>query len=301
MPHPCARFLAAALTLALVLVAERLHPPPPFAAADRPPDSQPMSEIVAARQQTTVIPATESRQEIEARAALPALPPPSRERVAHRPRVAIIIDDMGYNLDIGRQLLQLDLALSFSFLPAAPHTPALAWQAQAHGRSILVHLPMEPKTWHGNEEQHTLRVGENEEVVQGQLEGMLAAVPAAVGANNHMGSRFTEDRQAMRRVLSRLRARSLFYIDSFTSTASVGEATAQQMGVPTARRTVFLDNEQHSGAVCRQLGLLAAKATVEGQAIAIGHPNQAMVEALTSCAAERLSGVQLVGVEQLVR
>lgn len=293
------RFLAAALTLALVLWAQRLQPSVPIPAAAQQPEYH-RPESTDTPQQA--IPITQSGQADKAIAALHPPPlPQAPERTKHRPRVAIIIDDMGYNLDIGRQLLQLDLALSFSFLPSAPHTVELVRQAKTGGRSILVHLPMEPKSWQGNEEQSTLRVGENEEVLQEKLNGMLAAVPAAVGANNHMGSRFTEDRQRMRLVLAQLQSRSMFYIDSFTSAASVGEATAQRMGLPTARRTVFLDNEQQGGAICRQLALLATKATVEGQAIAIGHPNRAMVEALTSCAAERLSGVQLVGAERLVR
>lgn len=214
--------------------------------------------------------------------------------------MAIIIDDMGYNLDIGRQLLQLDLALSFSFLPAAPHTPALAQQAEVNGRSILVHLPMEPKEWRGIEEPQTLRLGESDEEIQQTLAWMLAAVPTAIGANNHMGSRFTEDQRAMRQVLMRLRAGSLFFIDSFTSPASMGETTAHQLGLPTARRRIFLDNEQHSTAICRQLGALATRARAEGAAIAIGHPNAAMVEALRTCAGEQLASVQVVGVERLV-
>lgn len=293
------RFLTAALTLALVLWAQRLQPPVPIlAAAQQPEYHRPES----ADTQQQPLPVTQSAHADEASALLNAPPlPQAPERSKRRPRVAIIIDDMGYNLDIGRQLLQLDLALSFSFLPAAPYTGELARQAQAGGRSILVHLPMEPKTWQGNEEQQTLRVEENKEVMQEQLKGMLAAVPAAVGANNHMGSRFTEDRQGMLLVLAQLQSRSMFYIDSFTSAASVGEITAQRMGLPTARRTVFLDNQPQVGTICRQLGLLAAKAEAEGQAIAIGHPNRAMVEALTSCAVEHLSGVQLVGVEALVR
>lgn len=293
------RFLTAALTLALVLWAQRLQPPVPIpAAAQQPEYHRPESSDTPQQP----LPVTPSAQADEASSVLNAPPlPQATERSKHRPRVAIIIDDMGYNLDIGRQLLQLDLALSFSFLPAAPYTGELARQAQAGGRSILVHLPMEPKTWQGNEEQQTLRVGENKEVMQEQLKGMLAAVPAAVGANNHMGSRFTEDRQGMLLVLAQLQSRSMFYIDSFTSAASVGEITAQRMGLPTARRTVFLDNQQQVGTICRQLGLLAAQARAEGQAIAIGHPNRTMVEALTSCAAERLSGVQLVGAEALVR
>lgn len=304
MPRFSSCLLKAALiaALALVLVAQRLDPPPVLSPVASPPLSLQTPQVADPQQQSTASPtdATTPQSAILA-APGPAQPILPQKQVNRRPQVAIIIDDMGYNLDIGRQLLQLDLPLSFSFLPAAPHTPALAQQAQARGHSILVHLPMEPKEWRGNEESQTLRLGESEEEIQRKLEGMLAAVPVAIGANNHMGSRFTEDRRGIRQVLVRLRAGSLFFIDSFTSPASVGETTAQQLGLPTARRRVFLDNEQHSGAICRQLGLLAAKATAEGEAIAIGHPNLAMVEALSTCAGERLGNVQLVGAERLVR
>lgn len=291
----------AALALALVLVAQQLNRPPVPPPAVSPPLSLQPPEVADLQQPSTASPANETAPQ----SALFAAPDPAQPDLPHqptdrRPQVAIIIDDMGYNLEIGRQLLQLDLALSFSFLPAAPHTPALAQQAQASGRSILVHLPMEPKTWQGNEEQETLCVDENEKVLQEKLMGMLEAVPAAVGANNHMGSRFTEDHERMRLVLARLQPRSMFYIDSLTSAASVGEATAQQMRIPTARRRVFLDNQQQPGVICRQLGVLAAKATAEGEALAIGHPTLAMVEALRTCAGERLRDVQLVDVERLV-
>ncbi len=295
MPRFSSRLRTAVLTLALVLVAQRLQEPPPIPVTEPLPSSQQIPTPVDSPQQSTAIPVSVSEpQKNDTQTA------PSEKQTSQRPQVAIIIDDMGYNLDIGQQLLQLDLSLSFSFLPSAPHTGELTRQAKNWGRSILVHLPLEPKTWQGNEEQETLRVGENEEALQEKLKGMLAAVPTAVGANNHMGSRFTEDRKRMQLVLAGLQARSMFYIDSFTSAASVGETTAQQMGLPTARRTVFLDNQQQPAAICRQLGLLATKATAEGSAIAIGHPNLAMVEALRTCAGERLRSVQLVGVERLV-
>lgn len=297
MPHSSARLLAAALALALVLAAERLHGPAPDAIIPDnnayPTGQLPTQPAVALPPSTTLV-ADLPNHEGMAAASLPQTPP-------HLPRVTIIIDDMGYNLEIGQQLLHLDLALSFSFLPQAPQTPTLARLARAQGRTVLVHLPMEPRQWRGNEEQETLRVGDSETALDEKTGAMLAAVPFAQGANNHMGSRFTEDRRGMRRVLANLRTRSLFYIDSVTSAASVGEATARQLGVPTTRRTVFLDNEQHSAAICRQLDLLAAKATAEGQAIAIGHPHPAMVEALTTCGRKRLAGVRLTGVEELVR
>ena len=216
-----------------------------------------------------------------------------------RPRIAVIIDDMGYNRPMGRQFLQTAADLTFSFLPEAPHTRELAEQAHRAGRTILVHLPMEPKDSSWKLGPEALRIGDTAEEISRKTEGMLANVPYAVGANNHMGSRFTENSQGMRRMLATLKAHSFFFIDSFTTPASLGETTARQLRLPTARRHVFLDNNQDPESICRQLGQLVAQAKQRGQAIGIGHPNQAMFTALGSCGPAYFSEVELVGVHQL--
>jgi polysaccharide deacetylase 2 family uncharacterized protein YibQ len=216
-----------------------------------------------------------------------------------RPRIAVIIDDMGYDRPMGRQFLQIDADLTFSFLPEAPYTSELAEQAHRTGRTTLVHLPMEPKDSSWKLGPEALRIGDTAEEISRKTEGMLANVPYAVGANNHMGSRFTENSQGMRRMLATLKAHSFFFIDSFTTPASLGEITARQLRLPTARRHVFLDNTQDPESICRQLGQLVAQAKQRGQAIGIGHPNQAMFTALGSCGPAYLAEVELVGVHQL--
>lgn len=220
-------------------------------------------------------------------------------KTSPRPRIAVIIDDMGYTRPMGRQFLQIDADLTFSFLPEAPYTSELAEQAHRTGRTILAHLPMEPKDSSWKLGPEALRIGDTAEEISRKTEGMLANVPYAVGANNHMGSRFTESSQGMRRMLTTLKAHSFFFIDSFTTPASLGETTARQLRLPTARRHVFLDNTQDPESICRQLGHLVAQAKQRGQAIGIGHPNQAMFTALGSCGPAYFSEVELVGVQRL--
>ena len=215
--------------------------------------------------------------------------------------MAIIIDDMGYSRDTGLQLIDMELRLNFSFLPQAPHTTELAGLAHERGRTILVHLPMEPKDPRMKMEPLMLQVGDGGEILRKKTEKMLAAVPAAQGANNHMGSRFTQRSEEMRQVLSVLKEQHLFYVDSYTTAGSVAEAIARQLHMPTARRRIFLDNETTETAICDQMAVLKKLATAEGCAIAIGHPSQAMISALRNCAEQHLVQLQLVGVEELVR
>lgn len=218
-----------------------------------------------------------------------------------RPRLAIIIDDMGYHRHLGEQLLHLDLNLTYSFLPDTPYTAELAETAFRLGRDILAHLPMEPKDSIRNPEKEALMVQDIPERIREKTGRMLAAVPHAIGANNHMGSRFTEDAEAMQVVIETLKNRSLFFIDSYTTAASQGWTTAQQLEVPTARRHIFLDTIQDPKKISLQIEQLITQAKKRGWAIGIGHPNEAMLTALIQWNRTQLHEVEIVGVHQLVQ
>lgn len=218
-----------------------------------------------------------------------------------RPKIAIIIDDMGYHQHLGNRLLALDLDLTFSFLPGAPFTLEQEEQAWQKGRDILLHMPMEARdpTWDPGPGALYLKYSPEE--IRAKVVENLVAVPHAIGFNNHMGSRFTENREAMHEVLNVLKKRNFFFIDSYTSAQSTGLDEAGKMSIPSARRHVFLDNVQDPKKICRQLEQLVALAKTKGWAIGIGHPNQATLKALTSCRKQLLEGVEIVGVHALVK
>jgi uncharacterized protein len=231
----------------------------------------------------------------------PAQRESSDPRTGSRPLVAIIIDDMGYNRQLGRQFLQFEANLSFSFLPQAPFTTELAEQAFLSGHDVLAHLPMEPKNETVHLETSTLLVKDSPERIRRKTEEMLAATPHAIGANNHMGSRFSENAKGMRVVIETLKARSLFFVDSYTSGASLGLKTASLLHLRSTRRHLFLDNVKDLATICGQIDLLVDLAHRQGQAIGIGHPNQAMFAALTQCGHDSFQGIEMVGVHRLVQ
>lgn len=218
-----------------------------------------------------------------------------------RPLVAVIIDDMGEHRQIGLKFLRLETNLSFSFLPFAPFTAELAEQAHREGHDVLVHLPMEPKDSTLHLEEQTLMVQDDPERIRRKTETMLAITPHALGANNHMGSRFCEHGEGMRVVIETLKSRSLFFVDSYTSPSSQGLTTARRLHLPASRRDLFLDNVKDAAAICAQLHVLAELARRQGQAIGIGHPHQAMLTALAECGPSAFRSIDLVGVHRLVR
>jgi len=219
---------------------------------------------------------------------------------ASKPRIAIIVDDMGYRHDIGKDLLSLDLPLSFAFLPFAPYNEQLLALVQAKGRDILLHLPLEAADRKWDPGPGKLTTAMDAAMLAAELRKNLQTVPQAIGVNNHMGSRFTADPAAMRSLLEAVRDLNLFFVDSLTSPASTAYTLAGQMGIKTERRNVFLDNELMPEKIIDQLKTLVTHAKKHGQAIGICHPHPATVVALRRYQEELLAQAHVVGIQQLV-
>lgn len=217
------------------------------------------------------------------------------------PMIAIVIDDMGYQQQLGEELLRLRLDLTFAFLPHAPHSGQLADQARRQGRDILLHFPMEAVDQKWDSGPGTVNLDMSRARLRTVFEENLRQVPLAVGINNHMGSRFTQNHEAMRDFLELVAEYRLFFLDSMTSQSSIGFSLAREMGIKTARRQVFLDNVRERGAIVKQIGELLEVARKQGTAVGIGHPYPQTLEALRATRTEIQGRARVVGVSRLVR
>jgi hypothetical protein len=191
--------------------------------------------------------------------------------------------------------------LTFSFLPNGPNSANQAQAAWKLGRDVLLHLPLEPTdpTWDLG--PGGLYVAMTKEKLQTTFTRNLAIVPMAIGINNHMGSLFTENETAMRTLLEVIRANDLFFLDSVTSSKSVGYNLARAMGIKTARRHIFLDNDHENKKLSGQLMKLMAMAEEHGWAIGLAHPYPSTLAALKEHADLLETRVRLVGISELVR
>jgi hypothetical protein len=134
------------------------------------------------------------------------------------------------------------------------------------------------------------------------LKENLDSLPMVKGLNNHEGSRVTQNRVLMEAILGELKNRGLFFVDSLTTSKSVGREVARENGVPVAVRQVFLDNEQNPAYIKGQLARLEKVARKNGGAIAICHPHSATVSTLESeLPAMQRRGVRIVPVSSFVR
>jgi len=221
--------------------------------------------------------------------------------LGRRPRVAIIIDDLGNDLLIARELADIDASLTFAIMPFRPFSQQVAELAALFHRDVLLHLPMQSESGEEFGATDVLQVAATRDDVRQQLDAALAAVPHAVGVNNHMGSRFTRDRTHMQWVLERLREQNLFFIDSLTTPHSVACSVAASIAVPCAARDLFLDDTDEEAAVRTQLDALLKLAHTRGDAIAIGHARPNTLAALrTGVPGFAAAGVDVVSVSAIV-
>ncbi len=217
-------------------------------------------------------------------------------------RLAIIIDDLGYDRGAADALLSLGFPLTVSVLPHLPLSAEVAEEAYRRGDEVMLHLPMQSESETAKTEEVELRVGMNEQQVGSALAGMLETVPHAVGVNNHQGSRATADAKLMAALMPELRRRGLFFVDSRTLASTVAYDTAERFGVRAASRKVFLDDSPNREAILKQLDLAARDADRDGFAIAIGHPRPDTIAALAQALPQLGSrGIRLVFVSDLVK
>jgi uncharacterized protein len=216
-------------------------------------------------------------------------------------RLAIILDDLGNDRAAADAIFALHSPITLSVLPNHPHSADIAQEARRRGLQVMLHLPMKSV---GNErpEAQELRPGMSSSEVNVLVSGLLQAVPDAAGVNNHQGSQSTADAALMNELMPVLREHNLFYVDSRTTAATVAYDTAQRCGVRSGFRNVpFLDDVAEAGAVRKQLLLALRDARKKGDAIAIGHPYPATLQALRDVLPQaKEQGVRLVFASEVV-
>ncbi len=218
-------------------------------------------------------------------------------------RAAIIIDDLGSSPSFVQSLMSLNADLTYSILPHLERSTEIATLLHEQQKEILLHLPMEPRNYPATSPGKGALLSQmTHEQIQHTIDQNLQTVPFAVGVNNHMGSRLTADWGQMESVLKHLRERQLFFIDSRTSGATVGYSLAQQLGLKSAQRKVFLDVVPEVQAVKTQLQELASLAEQGKPAIAIGHPKTVTLQALQEVLPEfEARNIRIVRVSEFIQ
>jgi len=211
---------------------------------------------------------------------LPVKPPkPSKPVAVLKGKIAIVLDDWGYNLDNISAIADIKYPLTLAILPNLPYSERIAEEAKRSNKEIILHLPMEPHEKFRLEKNTILTSMDNKSIAR-IIDGDLDSVKYAKGVNNHMGSRATGDKRIMSVVFDELKSKNLYFLDSYVSSKTVASQLAKDKNVRFGKRDVFLDNRPEHEYIKGQLYKLALKAKKYGKAIGIGHNRKTTLETL---------------------
>jgi uncharacterized protein len=232
--------------------------------------------------------------------------PPVSDNAAHGPapgpRLAIVVDDFGYDPVRDAEWLDFPERITVSVLPFGPSSRSFAASARTHGFGVILHVPMESEGGVADRtEPFLLRRDMAPEQIADRFDRMAADVPQANGASNHMGSAFTSDLGAVASFALALKAKGFFFLDSVTSAGTVASMAMEDAGVPSARRDVFLDGNARPEEMRRQWATGIALAKERGEAILLCHARRETRKALLELLPQlRAEGIRPVAVEELL-
>ncbi|MEZ0226186.1 MAG: divergent polysaccharide deacetylase family protein [Alphaproteobacteria bacterium] len=199
---------------------------------------------------------------------------------SHKPMIAIVMDDMGLDRKHSARAVNLPAAVTLSYLPYSAQIREQTEAAKKGGHELLVHIPMQPDRKTADPGPDYLGSDMSPLELHERIAKNLAAFDGYAGVNNHMGSKFTRDKDGLNVVMAALEEKKLIFLDSRTSPKSVAEDVARAHHLETSHRDVFIDNEESAAAVDKSLKHLERVARHAGAAIAIGHPKDVTLDAL---------------------
>lgn len=216
-------------------------------------------------------------------------------------RIAIVIDDWGYNLNNLEFLSDISQKLTLAILPNLTYSTQIAkLAASVENREVIVHLPMEPHDSNLRLEENTIMSNMDKRQILSILNKALISVPYAKGFSNHRGSKATEDKNLIKIIFTEIKKRNLFFLDSLATNKSTAEEISKDLNIKFAKRSIFLDNIDEPAYIKRQLVKLVNAALRTGQAVGIGHDRAGTLKVLKETLPEfEANGIEIVFVSEL--
>ena len=217
--------------------------------------------------------------------------------VKGRAKLVLIIDDVA-TFEHASMVKSIGLKITPSIFPATkthPDTPNIARTFEFY----MIHLPMQAKHF-DSPEIGTLTVNESFESMLEKIKKIRRDFPRAKYTNNHTGSRFTSDYDAMDKAYRALIEQGFIFVDSKTIAQTAVARAAKKYNQPYISRDIFLDDDPSAGAVRRELIAAVNLAKKRGYAIAIGHPKKNTIAVIKASKNNILKDVEVVYLKDIL-
>ena len=217
--------------------------------------------------------------------------------VKGRAKLVLIIDDVA-TFEHASMVKSIGLKITPSIFPATkthPDTPNIARTFEFY----MIHLPMQAKHF-DSPEIGTLTINESFESMLEKIKKIRRDFPRAKYTNNHTGSRFTSDYDAMDKAYRALIEQGFVFVDSKTIAQTAVARAAKKYNQPYISRDIFLDDDPSASAVRRELIAAVNLAKKRGYAIAIGHPKKNTIAVIKASKNNILKDVEVVYLKDIL-
>lgn len=238
---------------------------------------------VSPTRQTRVVAEARAQKAVEPKKSAPKKVPVVKKTIPKKSKgkIAIVIDDWGYNTNNLDLIADINMPLTLAVLPFLNYSNEVAEFAHKHNYEVIIHMPMEPEDKTGVDlESRTLMVDMSNETINKILNEAFADIPYAKGVNNHMGSLATTDKGFILTVFRELKKNNLYFLDSFVVPDSVCYDVSRSAGIKFAKRSIFLDNQSSYAYIRGQLMELVREVDKTGYAVGIGHDRENTLKVL---------------------
>lgn len=229
-----------------------------------------------------------SKKNIEAKDTL--------DKKDNKPKIAIIIDDVSTKRDKQR-ILDIGYKINMAFLPPTnrhKNSAKIAQDVPFH----IIHFPMEASSSFNAQEEGALKISDSYEQIEQKVKELRKLFPNATYTNNHTGSVFTQNDEAMDKLFRALKKYEFIFVDSRTTSKSVAKKYAKKYDMPYIVRNIFIDNKKDYEYIQNQLKKAIKIAKDRGYSIAIGHPDSLTLKVLKE-SAHLLEGLEPIFVNEL--
>ena len=195
-----------------------------------------------------------------------------------KPKLVIIIDDV-VSKSQKDKILNIGYPITMAFLPpngVQKESAIIAQNLPFH----MIHFPMQASKNFKNIEVNTLNISDSYEKIEARVKKLRDLYPNTTYTNNHTGSVFTENYEAMDKLFRALKKYNFIFVDSKTTPNSVAKELSIKYQMPYIVRDTFLDNDRSFTAIQNQLKDAIRVAKKQGFAIAIGHPYEVTFKVL---------------------
>ncbi len=263
--------------------------------SDRPPDA----EVRANRPDAQVQAPESPEKKVNASADGSKRKEPEKQSQPHSSRLALVIDDFGYNLKMAQKILRLKIPATWAIIPGTPHDREIASLAAEHEQPFLLHVPMQAMSDTTGRPGYAVGVDTPEEKIAAYLQALREKYPDAIGVNNHRGSKATSDAATMRRFMKEFASTGWGFLDSRTIAKTIAKKVALEYDIPVVQNSVFIDGTSDLPTMKKQFSAALRAAKKRGSAVAICHAREKTLPFLVYLSENSFAPVDLVTVDEL--